>query len=136
MKMCCESRSGSGSLSSPRSGSSLSDWGPGLASHGGHGSGIAAVTVFDAFAERIEGHVVVVAHAVGGDRSGVHRAVEDPPAAFVLPHHPGVADVGTALHLADDEAGVGVLKFFAEPEGFVFAIADFAGGGLLGEAGL
>jgi hypothetical protein len=110
--------------------------GGGLGSDGGEGTGVAGVAVFDALGEGVEGNVVVVADFVRGDGSGVHGAVEDPPAAFMLPHDPGVGDASVALHFADDEAGAGILELVAEPEGLVFAIADFASGGFLGRSGV
>jgi hypothetical protein len=108
----------------------------GLAGDSSDGTRVAGVAEFGALAVGVEGDVVIVADFVSGDGSGVHGAVEDPPAAFVLPHDPGVADVGIALHFADDEASAGVLELVAEPEGLVLAIADFASGGLLRESGV
>ena len=81
------------------------------------------------FAIRIEGEIGIGAEGIGGDRSGVEGAIENPPGAGAAPEDPGVTDEVSAMDFADDEASGGILELVAEPEGFVFAVAELAGGG-------
>ena len=81
------------------------------------------------FAIRIEGEIGIGAEGIGGDRSGVEGAIENPPGAGATPEDPGVTDEVSAMDFADDEASGGILELVAEPEGFVFAVAELAGGG-------
>jgi len=81
------------------------------------------------FAIRIEGEIGIGAEGIGGDRSGVEGAIENPPGAGAAPEDPGVTEAVSAMDFADDEASGGILELVAEPEGFVFAVAELAGGG-------
>ena len=60
---------------------------------------------------------------VGGDRLPVVRAIEDEPAAVVLPHEPGVGHLRGAARLADHEAHGGIIELVGQPEGLGLAIA-------------
>ena len=81
------------------------------------------------FAIRIEGEIGIGAEGIGGDRSGVEGAIENPPGAGAAPEDPSVTDAVSAMDFADDKASGGILELVAEPEGFVFAVAELAGGG-------
>jgi hypothetical protein len=81
------------------------------------------------FAVGIEGEIGIGPEGIGGDRSGVEGAIENPPRAGAAPEDPSVTDAVPAMDFADDKASGGILELVAEPEGFVFAVAELAGGG-------
>ena len=81
------------------------------------------------FAVGIEGEIGIGAEGIGGDRSGVEGAIENPPGAGAAPEDPSVTDAVSAMDFADDKASGGILELVAEPEGFIFAVAELASGG-------
>jgi len=88
------------------------------------------VTVAAIFAEGVERDVFAARiDLVCGDRLRGVRAVQDPPAAFVLPHQPGVADLRGTAGAADDVADVRIVELVGQPEGFRFAVASVDLGG-------
>ena len=81
------------------------------------------------FAVGIEGEIGIGPEGIGGDRSGVEGAIENPPRAGAAPEDPSVTDAVPAMDFADDKASGGILELVAEPEGFIFAVAELTGGG-------